>query len=198
MKGELRMKILEAVADGAVNIADSFAAFLSAGYGASASKIDFKLRAIQRRRTAAQWRDNRDRTARLRFAQMMYFLKKDGLIEKDGRGENTVLQSTRKGMSLLRKLKGQFRNRLPEKHYEKIPSENFIIVAFDVPEKERRKRDWLREALGHIGLQRIQQSLWMGKKTIPKNFLEDIERLGIASYIEIFEIKKSGTLRHIV
>src|SRR3990167_838001 len=73
-----------------------------------------------------------------------------------------------------------------------------IIVIFDIPERERRKRAWLRLALKNIGLKLIQRSVWMGKVKIPKEFLDDIRELHLVNFVEIFEITKSGSLNQVI
>ena len=198
MKGELRLKVLEVIAEGVLDVADSFSAILGAGYGASTSKVDFEFRKIKRERVRGWAQRTPDRIVRQRFAQMMYFLKKDNLIEKNDRASGGLFRLTRKGLQQLRALKKRLQNQLPAKNYSATTAENFVIVAFDVPEKERRKRDWLREVLKNMELRQIQRSVWMGKKRIPRELLTDIERLKLAPHVEIFEIKKSGTLRHVV
>ena len=53
-------------------------------------------------------------------------------------------------------------------------------------------------ALKNIGLRLIQQSVWMGKVKIPKEFLDDIRELHLANFVEIFEITKSGSLNQVI
>ena len=72
-----------------------------------------------------------------------------------------------------------------------------MIVSFDVPEKEKRKRGWLRSTLKNLGFRMLQKSVWIGKVKIPEAYLEDLKRLRLLSYIEIFAISKRGTIRHI-
>ena len=73
-----------------------------------------------------------------------------------------------------------------------------IIVSFDVPERERRKRDWLRDALRNLGLRMVHKSVWIGKQKLPREFLADLARLRLTDFIEVFEVGKQGSLRHIV
>ena len=73
-----------------------------------------------------------------------------------------------------------------------------MIFAFDVPEKEKRKRGWLRTVLRRLDFTMIQKSVWVGKSKIPQEFLEDIYRFKMVDFVEIFEVSKTGSLRHIV
>ncbi len=62
---------------------------------------------------------------------------------------------------------------LPE--YKKPPvwDDKWYIVAFDIPETQRIKRNAFRERLKKIGFGRLQDSLWIS----PYNFLANIESL---------------------
>jgi len=87
---------------------------------------------------------------------------------------------------------------LREPSYSAAKNNNFVIIAFDVPEKEKRKRQWLRGVLKRLGFAMLQRSVWAGKVRIPKGFIDDLARLQMAEFVEIFEITKRGSLRHVV
>ena len=87
---------------------------------------------------------------------------------------------------------------MPQSQYQKLDTDKFSIVAFDVPERERRKRDWLRATLGRMGYKTIQRSVLLGKTKIPSEFLDDLRKLHMVDYVEIFEITKTGSLRHLL
>ena len=44
----------------------------------------------------------------------------------------------------------------------------------------------------------IQKSVWIGKVKIPKEFLDDLFKLRLIDYIEIFEISKAGSLKNLI
>jgi len=44
----------------------------------------------------------------------------------------------------------------------------------------------------------IQKSVWVGKIALPEEFLRDLHRLQLISYVEIFEVTRAGSLKHIV
>ena len=73
-----------------------------------------------------------------------------------------------------------------------------VIVIFDVPEKEKWKREWLRNTLRELGMKNVQKSVFIGKVKIPELFLENMRKLHAIDYVEIFEIGKTGTLKHVV
>jgi len=94
-------------------------------------------------------------------------------------------------------LKEQKENLIPRKNYETGKGKELNIVIFDIPETQRRKRNWLRESLVQLGFSKLQQSVWMGKNKLPKEFLQDLETFQILKYVEIFSINKTGTIKHI-
>ncbi len=190
MKGEITLKIMECIKNAADETADAVAAFLAAGYGASSNKLNFELSKMRKARS--------DHEERQKFYKLIYKLEKDGLIEKSKRGKFAQLSLTSKGRKFLEMLKVRKKNTLSSPAYNSLKNEQVIIVVFDIPEEERKKRDWLRSALKNMGFQLIQKSVWMGKIKIPKEFLYDAEKLNIMPYLEIFEIRKTGTLTKIV
>ena len=89
----------------------------------------------------------------------------------------------------------QLKNKLPTRHYGKTNQNKLVIISFDIPEKFRRKRDWLREVIRNLGYKMIHQSVWIGKTGIPKQFILDLEEMNILEYVEVFEINKRGSLK---
>ena len=129
---------------------------------------------------------------RQRISKLLYKLKDEGLIIKEYRNENTFWKIADKGKKWLIKPK-------PEKRtYSKIKSSDEIkIVVFDIPEKKRFYRDWLREVLKNLKFKMLQKSVWIGKTILPEEFFNDLKRLGILSYVEIFAITKTGTIKQL-
>jgi hypothetical protein len=194
MKEEKTLKILELIKDGVETASVLIEAFLSAGYGASMRDMDRAIdKALSRRAQESQEREERQR-----FYNLVYRLKRDGLIENKHLGE---IRLTTKGEGLLVKLRLKSKNSLPPPKYKKESggkNENRVtVVAFDVPEKERQKRHWLVSALKNLDFNLVQKSVWIGKTKIPKEFLKNLNDLRMVSYVEIFEITKTGSLKQI-
>ncbi|MDI6883003.1 MAG: hypothetical protein QMC93_00805 [Patescibacteria group bacterium] len=60
------------------------------------------------------------------------------------------------------------------KHFDRSSwGGKWYIVAYDIPEKKRWLRDFLREKLEALGFGQLHKSLWIS----PFNFLGDIERI---------------------
>jgi DNA-binding transcriptional regulator PaaX len=191
MKGAVTLKILEFVQDFTLTTADLFDAIMRAGYGASHSKIQYEFDRQQNKREEKKSK----KEIKKRYNRLVYQLQKDGLIEKGDAGNFGL---TKKGANKLKELRKKDGNKLPEFFYEKVKGDNFTIVIFDIPEKERNKRRWIRAALGNMGLTMVQKSVWLGKIKISEQFLEDMHLLKMTDFVEIFEITKGGSLRHLI
>lgn len=61
-----------------------------------------------------------------------------------------------------------------------------MIIAFDVPESEKKKRDWLRVELRCLGFTPIQKSVWFGPSPLPEKFLKSLSELNILSCVKFF------------
>ncbi len=182
------LKILEFLEGRAIDQVDFFHAVLASGYGAGMSKIDYKFHQIQKDRERNEfltW-DVREKKRKLKL--FIAKMKRDGLIaEVEGRGYKLLPKGKTK-MKILQ-------NKLPGRDYKKEKQDQVIIISFDIPEKLRHKRNWLREVIKNLGFKMIHQSVWIGKTKIPKELINDLDDLKILEYIEIFEVTKGGTLR---
>lgn len=186
------IKILELLKDKAIDNADFLSAILASGYGASMSKIEYKYKKYQRV-SQEQKKQLKDLMAkRERLQKFLSKLKHDGLINETS-DQNSKFYISSKGKAKLTQLK----NKLPEKHYKTQTQDQPVIISFDIPEKLRKKRSWLREALKNLGFEMVHQSVWVGKIKIPKQFILDLGEMDILEYIEIFEINKTGSLNRI-
>jgi hypothetical protein len=197
-KGGITLKILEAVSDLAINTIDLFEVFLSVGYGASYGKFQYELSKKQRERDQKSIEREMKNKAKQNYYNLIYQLKRGGLIEEKEKNNKKFFIITKKGKGKLSFLKKQHKESLPGVSYSSEENNKFIILIFDIPEKEKRKRDWLREVLKKLGLKMIQKSVWIGKTKIPKEFLDDLFKLKVIDYVEIFEITKAGSLKNLV
>lgn len=200
MKGEVTLRILELIGDATVDSVDLIIAFLTAGYGASASKLEYEFKKRSGERLRRQANQLGERRQKRRLDKMLYRLKNDGLVEDKVSDGKSYFKLTLKGRRCFEVLKKRHANALPPNVYSphSQKSDKFVIVVFDIPERERKKRDWLRSALKNIGFQLIQKSVWMGKVKIPKEFLDDLKELRLVEFVEIFEISKAGSLQQLI
>ena len=189
------LKFLELLGEAGASLEEHVAGFLMAGYGASISSMEYHARRYRRNKNARRALDDQQRILHHRYFVMRDRLQKGGLIARGGAMRGIRL--TQKGILCLRQLRKDKKSYLPKPVYKLKPGVRVIIVAFDVPEKKRRKRDWLRKTLKSIGMRLIQQSVWVGRGILPPEFLEDIEKMELMSFVEIFEVTKNGTLESI-
>lgn len=128
----------------------------------------------------AQWYKERQQ-----IYSLLNKLKRQGFIAKSGRQRNSLWNITKRGEEKLAKLQEQ--NTIVE-------GKDVVIITYDVPERERRKRDLLRRELLSMGFKKLQQSVWVGKILVPPEFITDLRREQLLSHTHIFSISKSGTI----
>lgn len=68
------------------------------------------------------------------------------------------------------------------------------LIIFDIPEKYKKHRDWLRETLILNGYKLLQKSVWIGNRPLRDFILNEIKNRKIFNCIHFFEIKEIGTL----
>lgn len=197
MHGELTLKILEAVGESFVAVGDVLTAIATTPYGSSVGRFSRRIREIEREREKRKLAYQKQRREQQRYWTMIYKLKEQGLLKERVEEGKKKLFLTLRGKKKLDVLKNAAKNDLPSGVYTQEQSLIMTIVAFDVPERERHKRSWLRGVLKNLGLTMIQQSLWMGRVKIPKEFVDDLAKLKLLEAVEIFEITKTGTLHHL-
>lgn len=138
--------------------------------------------------------------ARQQFYSLLNYLKREGFIEKKKKYHAVFWKITKTGVRKLRKLKeAKTRESLSLRtaHYPSKTDTRIHVVTYDVPEKEKMKRVWLRAALMSLGFSYVQKSVWMGKKKIPERFVHDLRERSMLEYVHIFAISKEGTIKEI-
>lgn len=68
------------------------------------------------------------------------------------------------------------------------------LVIFDIPEKQRRKRDIIRGELIGCGFRQLQKSVWIGNLPLEESFITLIDDLSLTKHVHIFSVQASGTL----
>lgn len=182
-KGEKMQKVLDFIGDRAVDILDIIEIQLTSPYNAS----KFRYASEQRERERKKQRLERDlrRQSERQIRKYVSKLKCDGLI-KNSEGKFCL---TNKG-----KTKREELNRKKSKDYEIKKSRNLIVVSFDIPKLFDQERDWLREILKILDFEMRHQSLWVGENKIPEELISDMEEKKILEFVDIFEVKRCGTL----
>jgi DNA-binding transcriptional regulator PaaX len=117
------------------------------------------------------------------------------LIEKEVRERNSIWKITKSGRAKLKALKEKSLFSPATILYRKRSDTELKIIIFDIPEMERKKRTWLRQALRTLEFNMLQRSVWVGKKKIPKEFLRDLNERDLLPYVHVFAVNKTGTIR---
>jgi len=184
-RGEIRFKILEAIEEGIAGFFDIWLVMSmpETGFGSSLRGVQYHLDKRQRERAAK----NFDRDERQRIYNLIYKLKREGLIKSFGQKLVLTEAGQEKKGKLLESL-------LMRKHYKKEPGPQIIIFSYDVPEKYKTKRQWLASAMRNIDFYPLQKSVWIGRGGLSEDFLEALAKLDLIHYIHIFSVSKEGTL----
>ncbi len=190
MRGDKTHKILRALGEASGAMEDLFAIF-SMPYGTSMGKMQAKLDKERARREFLEAKTDERR----KFTYLMYNLKRSGLVADSGGKGDKSFKLTSKGKDFLRKLR--WKRGAPARSEGDSGHATTKIVIFDVPEKKRRYRRWLREVLSGFGFTMLQKSVWAGKVKLPEDFLVDLKDMGLMDCVEIFSIGESGTLEKV-
>jgi len=164
-------------------------AIMLAGYGANLRKIEW----YRDHPPIMKNHDEIDLIEWRRGSKFMNEMKMNGLVTKNNRKEKgesitSYFVITEEGKRLLE----FFRNKnILRKDYGKPKKINKkIVVAFDIPEKYKDKRNWLRSILKSLEFTQLQKSMWIGSSLLPEDFLKDIRTMGVSQYIKVIEVAK--------
>ena len=183
-------RILQLLSEAAMDATALSAAVIVSGYGASRRRIETRKEEILESCRESSKQSYIDKRRRQSFKSILSKLKRDGLIREKDEG----FTITQLGIDKLR----QLCNYLPAQKYKKESSNSVTIFMFDIPEKERYMRDWLRRKILEMDFKLVQKSVFVGKGKIPEEFINDLRRFNIVHYIDIFSVTKRGSLRQII
>ncbi len=133
------------------------------------------------------------------YTNMLSRMKKQGLIQRRMHGQNIRWVITKKGNERLGQIKDRRKNpySLTTAHYTSSSGQEVTIVSFDIPEREKGKRRWLRAALASLSFSLLQKSVWIGTKGIPEEFMDALRERDLLRHVHIVGVKKSGTLERV-
>jgi len=115
-------------------------------------------------------------------------LKKKGLI-KNTEGKWSISEE---GKELLA-LRGQGIKQFFPTQKISPKTRRQLIVTFDIPEKKRKYRDWLRSELITFGFELVQKSVWFGP-ALPKEFIEYLGQIKLLEYIHFFKVSEEDLI----
>ncbi len=128
---------------------------------------------------------------RNRYYVMVSRLKRDGLLKHD-------LSLTQRGIKFVSYLLKQKPSLPNPSSYEMGSKKGVVLVSFDIPEKKRKYRAWLRNVLRELDFKMLHKSVWFGETKIPQLFVDDLRDFKLTSFIEILEISKQGTVERVL
>ena len=150
------------------------------------SRLARALLGLDRRRYASL------KAAKHSVSTLLCRLRKDGLIASAGTKRKTVWTITVTGKKRLRDADSR---KFIMSEYELPPEDHMIrLISFDIPEKQRGKRDWLRRTLLSCDYKLLHKSVFVGKRPLPDEILEEIGELDLTPYVHIVGLDKKGTL----
>lgn len=117
---------------------------------------------------------------------ILWRLKRQGLVERIGAKKTARWQLTSEGKEHLQEKASGI-----EKVYESDGITRLVI--FDIPEKERRKRDMVRAELIACDFRQFQKSVWIGEHPLPECFITLLDDFQLAGKIHIFSVREYGT-----
>jgi len=179
------LRILQGGATATGEIIDIF----MSGYGESyrkAKKIIYTS-GVSERHGRHDWGDQY--IERQNFYSLLNYLKRQGFIEKKVEKNKTQWRLTTQGNEKLKEISAS-----EKKSYTSEKDSILRVVVFDIPERDRVKRNWLRGVLRELGFSFLQGSVWIGKKRIPEEFIFELRERNLLSYIHIFEVGKEGSI----
>ena len=67
-----------------------------------------------------------------------------------------------------------------------LPSREYCMVAFDIPESSRKVRSIFRRFLKQAGFIQSQKSLWISKKDVGPDMIKFIHRLKLEAWVQVY------------
>ncbi len=119
------------------------------------------------------------------FAVLLSQLKSQGLVEKIRRKKRWRWRLTAQGRSTLR---GPGADQLPR------PDGRKRLVCFDIPERDRAKRRWLRGELLACGYRPLQKSVWIGEAPLPQAFIAELDVLELRGKVHLLRVESAGSM----
>ena len=132
------------------------------------------------------------------FYATLYQLQKQGLVVRTGPRRRSRWFLTKLGKKRVK----NYRKRRQDKFslsladFAKPHGGGLAVVAFDIPEKERGKRDWIRACLVSMGFEKLQKSVWIARGKIPDDFVHALRDRDLLGNVHIFSVTKQGTINN--
>jgi DNA-binding transcriptional regulator PaaX len=135
------------------------------------------------------------RKERQKFYNLLSRLQKQGFIKKrKSDHEKTLWGLTSNGLRYLKILKRDKKFLFSLKPQTEGKKDYLKVIVFDIPEIQKKKRNWLRNTLANFNFSMLQKSVWIGDSQLPEDFFRSLKELNLLPYIHIFAVSKEGSL----
>jgi DNA-binding transcriptional regulator PaaX len=128
----------------------------------------------------------KNKERRKRIHDELARLKKEKFIEKRKIGGKLIFCLTNKGRAAA------LRHKMTRK--KKILTDGYCLVIFDVPESERRVRNFFRTFLKESGFKQLQQSVWFTKDDISEDVIQLVRDADAEKWIRVIVAKSISNL----
>ena len=184
------------------NLEEDFTASIFGQY--SSVHLRHKVQEMKMRRLGWKPKKERElddrRQAVARFHYLLRYLEKQGFIAKkkavDRRG--SLWRLTARGREKLEQLDGQPKRLIkpqPIKPKDKLIEDHLKVIVFDIPERKRSYRAWIRQILENYNYRILQKSVWIGKSKLPEDFIKKLKEYNFLDCVHIFLVVDRGTLK---
>ena len=118
-------------------------------------------------------------------SSMFSRMQKEGLVERSGPKKRSIWSITKNGKRFIENKSAIIKT---------VPTSDGIVrlVMFDIPEKEKNKRKWIRRELAYLNYKILQKSVWIGTAPLTEDFIHNLKVLNLDRYIHIFSVNKTN------
>ena len=129
--------------------------------------------------------------ARQSLSATLTCLRKEGLIIRDGSRKKTVWRISRKGGDYIKT-----HSKLSAGVVRILPISDGVkrLVIFDIAEKNRKERTWLRKELIACGFSCLQKSVYFGDCPLSEDLVKEIYEKGLGKTVHVMSLDKLGTI----
>ena len=124
--------------------------------------------------------------SREQFNRLIYHLKKNNWIKVENLKSNKTLIMTKEGID--KAVKASFK--IDNQRRNKRKDGKWIMVIFDIPKKDNRKRGILRSVLQNLGYKMFQKSVWITPYDVFEKTEKSLQFYLLDKYIRIFLIEE--------
>lgn len=127
----------------------------------------------------------------LRERSLKRYKKESIRVELSRLGAKGYVQVSKTGWDITKQGEARVKNIVLLDYFLSPFSKNAkrnLIISFDIPEKKRVLRNWLRNQIKIFGFEMLQQSLWIGPGPMPDEFIRRLGLLGIRKNIKTFKV----------